>query len=553
VFLRALVLQHQNLFDQGIAYIDAASSRGVDDPHKQRESSKCAMLQVLGRIGEAMECYESCMDESWNSPGVLNNYGSALLLVNKEEGVGILGRVLNLVPDMLQTLVNLAGYYQDEGSMDKTDTMLSRALKAHPSSNVRVRRALITAPTSRDYVHIVSDRLRMEARLRGLLMETSPRIELDSSLDRVPFYPVYHGFNDRIIMELVGAAYRARLEGIVNVAESLKPSLDTMLSDIHGSSRKVRVAFVSRYFGVYEPHGMLLDGVMMYLPRDRFHVMALPVVGTDDKPLSYVIRDNVDEVVPLSLSRQHALTQIESLHVDVLILADTLSEPQTHFLAQSRMAPVQMAFWGNPITSASSQIDYFISADAMEHPYRTRIRGDGAGASFDEPYSEQVVLLGGQGIWYFSPETTEAIVTAADPSFMENVKRTPEETGTLVLSRADLDIPPDAVVFFCPQSVFKMHPYFDDVLAEITALSPKAYVIVTQGRRPKWTETYNVRLRDALHRKYTALVQARGGPANLAPHERWAALLDRLVSIPRVTAQYFDALLTRMADVMVHI
>jgi hypothetical protein len=43
-----------------------------------------------------------------------------------------------------------------------------------------------------------------------------------------------------------------------------------------------------------------------------------------------------------------------------------------------------MAFWGNPITSGSHQIDYFISADVMEHPYRTRT------PVTQEPYSEQV-------------------------------------------------------------------------------------------------------------------------------------------------------------------
>ena len=56
-----------------------------------------------------------------------------------------------------------------------------------------------------------------------------------------------------------------------------------------------------------------------------------------------------------------------------------------------------MAFWGNPITSASSQIDYFVSAEGMEHPFRTRM------AVADEPYTEQLVLLEGQGIWYFYP------------------------------------------------------------------------------------------------------------------------------------------------------
>lgn len=39
-----------------------------------------------------------------------------------------------------------------------------------------------------------------------------------------------------------------------------------------------------------------------------------------------------------------------------------------------RLAPVQVLFWGNPVTSGSPSIDYFVSADVMEDPHgRTRM------------------------------------------------------------------------------------------------------------------------------------------------------------------------------------
>jgi len=56
-----------------------------------------------------------------------------------------------------------------------------------------------------------------------------------------------------------------------------------------------------------------------------------------------------------------------------------------------------MAFWGNPITSGSGTIDFFISADIMEHPYRHRMLPG------QDSYTEQIVLTEGQGIWYFRP------------------------------------------------------------------------------------------------------------------------------------------------------
>jgi hypothetical protein len=58
--------------------------------------------------------------------------------------------------------------------------------------------------------------------------------------------------------------------------------------------------------------------------------------------------------------------------------------PLTHLSCPLILFVLQMAFWGNPITSGSHQIDYFISADVMEHPHRTRM------PVADDPYSEQV-------------------------------------------------------------------------------------------------------------------------------------------------------------------
>ena len=58
----------------------------------------------------------------------------------------------------------------------------------------------------------------------------------------------------------------------------------------------------------------------------------------------------------------------------------------SYFLQHSRLAPVQVLFWGNPVTTGKAAMDYFISADRMELPQRTKM------ADEDETYSEQVKL-----------------------------------------------------------------------------------------------------------------------------------------------------------------
>ena len=47
---------------------------------------------------------------------------------------------------------------------------------------------------------------------------------------------------------------------------------------------------------------------------------------------------------PVSLSYKHALEMIQELQLDVLVVADTMSEPMTHFLAHARLAPIQVIY-----------------------------------------------------------------------------------------------------------------------------------------------------------------------------------------------------------------
>ena len=58
--------------------------------------------------------------------------------------------------------------------------------------------------------------------------------------------------------------------------------------------------------------------------------------------------------------------------LDVLIFPDVGMEPFTLYLSFARLARVQMAWWGHPVTTASPTMDYFISLEdeldeAQEH------------------------------------------------------------------------------------------------------------------------------------------------------------------------------------------
>ena len=218
-----------------------------------------------------------------------------------------------------------------------------------------------------------------------------------------------------------------------------------------------------------------------------------------------------------------------------------------------------MLFWGNPVTSGKAGIDYFISGDRMEMPCRTRAlyqessmesfsfykkdstsslmyhtnnsvedtfcRDDNLcsednndNMSFDtetrkhyyrghlrtesDAYSEQVVLLAGQGIWYARPvlplEWKSRNYFGLPSSRSKRLKGDHQNSLEIGTSSTPSEKRPNFVVYMCAQSLFKLHPSFDFVLRDILAGNPFAIVVLIEDRRERWTNYFKQRLKHVL-------------------------------------------------------
>lgn len=120
----------------------------------------------------------------------------------------------------------------------------------------------------------------------------------------------------------------------------------------------------------------------------------------------------------------------------------------------------------------------------MEHPHRTLM------PIRDDPYSEQVILLDGQGIWYFQPTDPKVELEKANISHLVG----PVQEFT----RKDFNLSDDDFIFLLPQSVFKIHPLYDLVLSEILLRNQSVHLVVTGGRQHRWTKIYLLRLIQAI-------------------------------------------------------
>ena len=171
-----------------------------------------------------------------------------------------------------------------------------------------------------------------------------------SGLDRIHFYIQYHGLNDRKIQEAISENYRKVIRNIGVIAPHLTvgpplgtpvmddPSLQTAVSeqlptDDDDHRNIIRIGFMSKLFGVFEPHGLLLDGIIKYLPRSHFKVFALEVApGGPQKLVSPLIQGSADEFIQISLDHVHATQTLSALQLDILVFADVLSD-ESFFVA----------------------------------------------------------------------------------------------------------------------------------------------------------------------------------------------------------------------------
>jgi protein O-GlcNAc transferase len=189
-----------------------------------------------------------------------------------------------------------------------------------------------------------------------------------------------------------------------------------------------------------------------------------------------------------------ALEVMRGDRLDILMLPDVGMTPASRVLCQFRIAPIQFSAWGHPVTTGSSNIDYYLSGDLMEP------------ADAQSHYSERLIRL---------PNLALYIKPSSYP----------------VDHKLHFELPSNRVLYGCLQSLLKYLPQFDFVFPRIAARVPDASFLFIEGSPAPTTTPFRDRLRSAFER------------AGLD-------FEDRVIFLPRMSAGQFGALL-RNIDVAV--
>lgn len=213
------------------------------------------------------------------------------------------------------------------------------------------------------------------------------------------------------------------------------------------AGRKPRVAWITHY--VF-PHTVerMWGGIPRALPPLGFEVRVFTNF-TGPSAERDAMEKATGPVVDLPDDLDQARRRIAAFEPDIVIYPELGLNVFIYCLGFARLAPLQITSWGHAATSGLDEIDVFLGSPDLDLPGAERF------------YSEELVRLHPPPICY----QRHLPATAAS------------DLGSLKL-------PPQAKVYLCIQSLLKLRPDFDAVLARILAADPEGMLVIV-GRRSR--------------------------------------------------------------------
>ena len=355
-------------------------------------------------------------------------------------------------------------------------TALAQAL--HPSPEAQLSLQLFV-PCINDSPAAIREVRSGYARGLEAALVNPPRFDRPpGALGISAFFLAYHGENDRELQ--IGTAALMR-----RVIPSLDYTAPHCLAPRRRAGR-IRVGFISRFFAAHSIYATSI-GLIEQLSRERFEVVALRITPSRDDDSTARVRAAADRTVDLHPDLFRAREQIAALALDILFYQDIGMEQTSYFLAFARLAPVQCVSFGHPNTTGIPTMDYFVSNDLFEP------------AEAASHYSERLVLL-------------------RDLPTLAYYHRPPVPVAPA--GRASFGLPESGNLYVCPQTLYKLHPDFDALLAGILAQDPQGIIVLIEGQFRAFTELLRSRFQRTL-----ASLSARVVFLPFMPFERFMRLL----------------------------
>lgn len=396
------------------------------------------LLLRLEQFAAATEAFERYLTLAPKDGMALNELGNLYQRLGRPDDADrTYARAIEVDPTNVSALANRARFQGDRGNVEVARELYAQANRGNATPQMLLA-AATTLPVIYDSVeHVRQERARLLAELDRLDQQG---VRIDPTRFVLPnlFYVAYQGENDHEVMSCFARLLVPPERRAVQLPQPTS-----------SGQQRVRLGVLSKYLCDHTI-GHLNLGLIERLPKDQFEVVLLRLSGPNDL-IAQRYAAAAEQVIPIAEDIPTALQTIAGARLDLLFFPDVGMDPFTFTLAASRLAPCQVTTWGHPDTTGLATVDAFLSV-VHELP------------EADQHFTERLIRLPCLGVGLERPPTPPPA------------------------KREQFGLPEKATLYGCPQSLFKFHPAFDEVLAGILQKDPAARIVLIEGNHAGWTE-----------------------------------------------------------------
>ncbi|MFW9261164.1 tetratricopeptide repeat protein [Nostoc sp. CALU 546] len=421
-------------------------------------------LQQKGKLKQAIAAYQKALNIKPDLALTHNNLGNIWKKLNKfDAAIESYQEAIKLQPDINIIHYNLATVFRQNGKLESAIRAFEKALKIAPNyAPAKLGICISQLPiiySSVDEIELSRNQYQQHLQNLAESYQLTKQEEQAKSSEAVgtlqPFYLAYQGLNDRdlqrtygqMICQIMSSRYTQWSKPLV------LPNLD--------KNEKVRVGIVSRFFCNHSNWKIPIKGWVENLDRSEFEVFGYHTGTTKDNSTIRAAQV-LDKFVQGVRSIEQWCDAITEDKLHILIFPEFGMDSMTVQMGCLRLAPIQMTSWGHPDTSGLPTIDYYLSSDLMESE------------NAQEHYTEKLVKLPNLSIHY-----------------------TPLAIKPQAITKADIGLKEDEILFWCCQSLYKYLPNHDDVFPLIAKELGNSKFVFIKHESEEVTEVFRQRLNRA--------------------------------------------------------
>lgn len=423
----AELLRDHNRINPAIQHFQQAARLRPDDGNLHFQLGY--LFSYQGQMDAAVHHYQQAARLQPGSAEVRNNLGIAVQATGRlDQAIGHFQEAIALNPRLANIHRNLGLAEKLRGNMPAARAAYRQSLALDPEDSLLRLETETMAPfilSSNDAID--QYRAELDATLDRFLNEPFPidltQLHLGEACP--PYVLVYQGRNDRPLKEKWAQLFHGRLPAGEPQPGRERPHLGFVVTHVHE--------------GVF---ARSLKGILNRLPVQRFRT----TIVCNRAAVAQFLRDTLANpainflVIPPQLDQ--AADAIHRANFDLLYYWEIGTDATNYFLPSFRLAPVQCTSWGWQVTSGIPQVDNYISSHLLEP-------ADAGGH-----YSESLVLLDTLLTYYERPPVPERPPAPSNYGFRDGQH-----------------------LYFCAQSLLKIHPDFDPLAAEILRRDPAGALI----------------------------------------------------------------------------